>query len=113
LRRREFSIFYRPAALLARAEARCVERPVIRGSLDEVAEGTRDAGGLVAGVQTGLLRLYVRYRRVARRARHRLPVGAMNDWLATVRSRSAGSSTTARPYAAGRASLGEPSSPKA
>jgi NADH-quinone oxidoreductase subunit L len=51
-------VFYKPADVLATAEARYVEREIIRGSLDEVAEGARDAGGLVATVQTGLLRLY-------------------------------------------------------
>jgi NADH-quinone oxidoreductase subunit L len=51
--------FYKPAALLASAEARYIERPLIKGSLDEVGEGAHDAGGLVAHAQTGLVRLYV------------------------------------------------------
>jgi NADH-quinone oxidoreductase subunit L len=52
-------VFYRPAAAVARAWNRWVEGPVISGSLNLVARGTREAGSGVGGIQTGLLRLYV------------------------------------------------------
>ncbi len=52
------ALFYRPSALIARVWTRWVERPVIAGSLNELADGTRDAGGLVTQAQTGFLRLY-------------------------------------------------------
>jgi NADH-quinone oxidoreductase subunit L len=50
--------FYRPGVAFARGFQRFVERPLIAGSVAEVAEGTRDTGGLVARAQTGILRLY-------------------------------------------------------
>jgi NADH-quinone oxidoreductase subunit L len=51
-------IFYRPGVAFARGFQRFVERPLIAGSVAEVAEGTRDTGGLVARAQTGILRAY-------------------------------------------------------
>jgi NADH-quinone oxidoreductase subunit L len=50
--------FYRPAAATARGWSRFVERPVIAGSIDAVAGGTRRAGGTVSHTQTGLVRSY-------------------------------------------------------
>src|SRR5215217_4025184 len=50
--------FYRPAAATARGWSRFFERPVIQGSIDAVAGGTRRAGGTVSHAQTGLVRSY-------------------------------------------------------
>ncbi|HKH30684.1 MAG TPA: NADH-quinone oxidoreductase subunit L [Gaiellaceae bacterium] len=50
--------FYRPAAATARGWSRFFERPVIQGSIDAVAGGTRRAGGTVSHTQTGLVRSY-------------------------------------------------------
>jgi NADH-quinone oxidoreductase subunit L len=50
--------FYRPAAATARGWSRFFERPVIEGSIDAVAGGTRRAGGTVSHTQTGLVRSY-------------------------------------------------------
>ena len=50
--------FYRPAVFIARAWSRFVERPLIAGSIDVVAGGTRRAGGGVSQTQTGLVRSY-------------------------------------------------------
>jgi NADH-quinone oxidoreductase subunit L len=50
--------FYRPAVWLARALGRWVEQPLIAGSAREVGEETRDLGGILARLQTGLLRTY-------------------------------------------------------
>ena len=52
-------VFYRPAAAVGRVWNRWVEGPVISGSLNVLARGTREAGAGVGGIQTGLLRLYV------------------------------------------------------
>jgi NADH-quinone oxidoreductase subunit L len=52
------ALFYRPAAWLANALLRWVERPVITGSARELALGTRESGRIAGRVQTGLLRLY-------------------------------------------------------
>jgi NADH-quinone oxidoreductase subunit L len=52
------AIFYRPAVWLALALGRWIERPLVTGSVTEVAEETRNVGGLVARLQTGLLRTY-------------------------------------------------------
>ncbi len=52
------AVFYRPAVWLALALGRWVERPLVTGSVTEVAEETRDVGGLVARLQTGLVRTY-------------------------------------------------------
>jgi NADH-quinone oxidoreductase subunit L len=51
-------VFYRPAALVARAWNRWVEGLLIGGSLMGVAGGTRDLGAEVTRVQTGFLRTY-------------------------------------------------------
>ena len=51
-------LFYRPAVLVARAWFRFVERPLITGSVDELAEGTRGVAGGVRRLQTGLVRTY-------------------------------------------------------
>ncbi len=51
-------VFYKPAVLTARAWQRFVERPLIAGSIDVVADGTRRAGGGVSQTQTGLVRSY-------------------------------------------------------
>jgi NADH-quinone oxidoreductase subunit L len=52
------TVFYRPAVWLALALGRWIERPLVAGSVTEVAEDTRDVGGLVARLQTGLVRTY-------------------------------------------------------
>jgi NADH-quinone oxidoreductase subunit L len=51
-------VFYRPAAWLARACARWIERPLILGSAADVALGTQESGRLAARVQSGLVRAY-------------------------------------------------------
>jgi NADH-quinone oxidoreductase subunit L len=51
-------VFYKPAVLTARAWSRFVERPLIEGSIDAVAEGTRRAGTTTTHTQTGLVRSY-------------------------------------------------------
>ncbi len=51
--------FYKPAAATARGWSRFIERPVIAGSIDVLAGGTRRAGGTVSHTQTGLVRSYV------------------------------------------------------
>jgi NADH-quinone oxidoreductase subunit L len=51
-------LFYRPSAALARGFARLVEQPLIAGSGRELGEETRDLGGVLARLQTGLLRTY-------------------------------------------------------
>jgi hypothetical protein len=43
---------------LAHALYRWFERPVILGSITELAAGAKESGGLVARAQTGLLRAY-------------------------------------------------------
>jgi NADH-quinone oxidoreductase subunit L len=50
--------FYRPAAAAARAFTAWIERPLILGSGMEIGEETRDVGGMLARLQTGLLRTY-------------------------------------------------------
>jgi NADH-quinone oxidoreductase subunit L len=50
--------FYRPSVWLARALNRWIERPVILGSITELAAGAKESGTLVARAQTGLLRAY-------------------------------------------------------
>ncbi len=52
------AIFYRPAALLAPALARFVERPVIAGSIREVTSGFRFGSGELGRFQNGLVRSY-------------------------------------------------------
>jgi NADH-quinone oxidoreductase subunit L len=51
-------LFYVPSVWIARMFGRAIEQPLIAGSVREVAEETRDIGGLVARAQTGLLRTY-------------------------------------------------------
>ena len=51
--------FYKPAVATARGWSRFVERPLIAGSIDVLAGGTRRAGGTVSHTQTGLVRSYV------------------------------------------------------
>jgi NADH-quinone oxidoreductase subunit L len=53
------ALFYAPAVFLARMLRRGVEEPLIADSGRDIGEDTRDLGGLVARVQTGLLRTYV------------------------------------------------------
>jgi NADH-quinone oxidoreductase subunit L len=50
--------FYRPAAALAVALGRWVERPLILDAGTEIGDETRDVGGLFARLQTGLVRTY-------------------------------------------------------
>jgi NADH-quinone oxidoreductase subunit L len=52
------ALFYRPAVWLARALSRWVEQPLIARSTREVGEDTRELGGILARLQTGLLRTY-------------------------------------------------------
>jgi NADH-quinone oxidoreductase subunit L len=52
------ALFYRPAVWLARALSRWVEQPLIVRSTREVGEDTRELGGILARLQTGLLRTY-------------------------------------------------------
>ena len=54
LRRRVLAPRAAPRGLAAHAS----RDPIVQGSIDELADGTRDVGGGVAGVQTGLLRTY-------------------------------------------------------
>ncbi len=51
-------VFYKPAVWVANAWRRFVEKPLIEGSIDAVAGGTRRAGGEVSHTQTGLVRTY-------------------------------------------------------
>jgi NADH-quinone oxidoreductase subunit L len=50
--------FYRPAVALAKGLDRWFERPVISGSLKEIASGFREAGLDTSRIQTGLVRTY-------------------------------------------------------
>jgi NADH-quinone oxidoreductase subunit L len=52
------ALFYRPAARIARGLHVGVEQPLVTGSVTEIGDETRDVGGLVARLQTGLLRTY-------------------------------------------------------
>jgi NADH-quinone oxidoreductase subunit L len=52
------AVFYRPAVWTAKALRRWVEEPLIFDSARELGEDARDVGGLVARIQTGLLRTY-------------------------------------------------------
>jgi NADH-quinone oxidoreductase subunit L len=52
------AVFYRPAAWTARAFGRLIEQPLIAGSGRELGRETRDLGGVLARLQTGLLRTY-------------------------------------------------------
>jgi len=52
------ALFYRPTVWAAKKLYRWVEEPIISGTMRELGEETRDVGGLVARLQTGLLRTY-------------------------------------------------------
>jgi NADH-quinone oxidoreductase subunit L len=52
------AFFYRPCATLARWLRRNVEEPVIERSMNEIGSGTLEAGGGLARLQSGLLRMY-------------------------------------------------------
>jgi NADH-quinone oxidoreductase subunit L len=52
------TVFYRPAVAVANVWRRYVEAPLIAGSIDGIAGGTRGLGGRVGQAQTGLLRTY-------------------------------------------------------
>src|ERR687888_536563 len=52
------AVFSRPSAWTARAFGRLIETPLIAGSGRELGEDTRDIGGILARLQTGLLRTY-------------------------------------------------------
>jgi NADH-quinone oxidoreductase subunit L len=52
------ALFYAPAVFFARFLRRGIEEPVIADSGRDLGDDTRDLGGLVARVQTGLLRTY-------------------------------------------------------
>jgi NADH-quinone oxidoreductase subunit L len=52
------AVFYRPAVALSKALYRGVEEPLISDSARELGDDTRDLGGLVSRIQTGLLRSY-------------------------------------------------------
>jgi NADH-quinone oxidoreductase subunit L len=52
------AVFYAPAVFLANFLRRGVEQPLIEDSGRDLGDDTRDLGGLVARVQTGLLRTY-------------------------------------------------------
>jgi NADH-quinone oxidoreductase subunit L len=52
------TVFYRPSAWTARAFGRLIEQPLIAGSGRELGDDTRDLGGVLARLQTGLLRTY-------------------------------------------------------
>jgi NADH-quinone oxidoreductase subunit L len=52
------ALFYRPADWVAHALGRGVEEPLIADTGRDIGEDTRNVGGLVARIQTGLLRTY-------------------------------------------------------
>ena len=52
------ALFYAPSSFVARALGFGVERPLILGSGIEIGDDTREVGGIVARLQTGLLRAY-------------------------------------------------------
>jgi len=51
-------VFYRPAVFLAVALGNYVERPLVFGSVRELAEGVRELGSGTRRIQTGLVRTY-------------------------------------------------------
>jgi NADH-quinone oxidoreductase subunit L len=53
------AVFYRPAVFLANALLRWVERPLVFGSISELAAGIRELGLGARALQTGLVRTYV------------------------------------------------------
>jgi NADH-quinone oxidoreductase subunit L len=52
------ALFYAPSSFVARALGFGVEQPLILGGTADVGTETREAGGLLARLQTGLLRTY-------------------------------------------------------
>jgi NADH-quinone oxidoreductase subunit L len=52
------AVFYRPAVFLANALLRWVERPLVFGSISELAAGFRELGLGARALQTGLVRTY-------------------------------------------------------
>jgi NADH-quinone oxidoreductase subunit L len=52
------AVFYRPVVFLTRALYALVEGPLIGGSVEGVARGTRGLGVGARGIQTGLVRMY-------------------------------------------------------
>ncbi|MGE5857941.1 MAG: NADH-quinone oxidoreductase subunit L [Solirubrobacterales bacterium] len=52
------AIFYRPAVFLAKALGRWIERPLVFGSVRELAQGVRWLGLDTSRLQTGLVRTY-------------------------------------------------------
>jgi len=52
------AVFYRPSVWIAHALRRWVEGPLIAETGRDIGDETRDLGGLVARIQTGLLRTY-------------------------------------------------------
>jgi len=52
------ALFYRPAVFLATGLARWVEKPLVGGSVRELAAGVRDLGLGTRRLQTGLVRTY-------------------------------------------------------
>jgi NADH-quinone oxidoreductase subunit L len=52
------ALFYAPAVVLANLLRRGIEQPLIADSGRDLGDDTRDLGGLVARIQTGLLRTY-------------------------------------------------------
>jgi NADH-quinone oxidoreductase subunit L len=52
------ALFYRPTVWATKRLYRWVEKPLISGTPTELGEETRDVGGVVARLQTGLLRTY-------------------------------------------------------
>jgi NADH:ubiquinone oxidoreductase subunit 5 (subunit L)/multisubunit Na+/H+ antiporter MnhA subunit len=53
------ALFYAPAVFLANFLRRGVEQPLIADSATDLGDDTRDLGGLIARMETGLLRTYV------------------------------------------------------
>jgi NADH-quinone oxidoreductase subunit L len=52
------ALFYRPAVFCAKGLMRWIERPLVFGSVRELAVGVRDLGTATRGLQTGLVRTY-------------------------------------------------------
>jgi NADH-quinone oxidoreductase subunit L len=52
------AVFYRPTVAFTKSLYRWIENPLIAGSTRELGDETRDLGGVVARLQTGLLRTY-------------------------------------------------------
>ena len=52
------AVFYRPAVFIAHGLARWIERPLVFGSVHELAQGIRELGLDTSRLQTGLVRTY-------------------------------------------------------